>query len=206
MAQRGGGHSAPAPAAMARPTFSATPHDVVHAFGLGPNAGLHSGAPLTPSSGFSLGVGGFNSTVPFNPPLIGAPNTWFPSRTTSFSTAPLFPYASSSFPYGYGFYARELPEDTQRKPYRPEVSVAPDPMSAIMDVRVPAGAEIWFEGAKTGQSGSTRTFVSPPLEKGQTFTYEIRARWTQDGKPVEQTRHVNVRAGENVQVDFGAKK
>jgi uncharacterized protein (TIGR03000 family) len=188
-----------------RPTSSATPHDVLHAFGLGPNAGLHSGAPLLPRTGFSLGPGGFNSTVRFLP-LIGAPDTWFPSRTTGFSTAPLFPYASASFPYGYGFYARELPEETQRKPFAPEVSVQPDPTAAIMDVRVPADAEIWFEGAKTGQSGPKRTFVSPPLEKGQAFTYEIRARWTEGGKPVEQTRQVNVRAGEQVQVDFAAKK
>jgi uncharacterized protein (TIGR03000 family) len=202
-AQRG--HSAPTPAPMARPTFSATPHDVLHAFGLGPNAGFRSGAPLTPRNGFSPGGGGFNSTAHLFPPLIGAPDTWFPSRTTSFSTAPLFPYASASFPYGYGFYVRELPEETQRKPYVPEISVEPDPTAATMDVRVPADAEIWFEGTKTGQRGLTRTFVSPPLAKGQAFTYDIRARWKEGDKEVDQTRQINVRAGDHVQVYFAKK-
>jgi uncharacterized protein (TIGR03000 family) len=216
-AQRGG--AAPRPAApAARPSFTAstassvrssfapnTPRDVLGAFRLGPNAGLGSGASLFPRTNTAGFNGGFPST-PLQPPPVGAPNNFFPSRTTGFSTAPLFPYSSATFPYGYGYSAREYPEESQVRRYFPEREVTPDPNSATMNVRVPADAAIWFQGAKTGQRGEERTFVSPPLEPGRAYTYEVRARWNQDGKEVEQTRQVRVRAGETVKVDFEAKK
>jgi uncharacterized protein (TIGR03000 family) len=168
---------------------------------------MHSGAPLVPQNGFSHSVGGFNAPVTGMPPLPGAPNNFFPSQTTGFSTRPLFPYSSASFPYGIGFSAREMNDETQGKQaVRHLEPVAPNPNSATMNVKVPAGAEIWFEGSKTGQTGTTRTFVSPPLEPGRGFTYDVRARWTENGKEVDQTRQVHVRAGEKVDVDFGPKK
>jgi uncharacterized protein (TIGR03000 family) len=206
------GHATQSPAPAPRPAFtsapgtSATPHDVLRAYGFGANVGQHTGGPLTPQTGFTGRFGGSGSTTTNYPVFIGAPNTWFPSRTTGFSTAPLFPYASASFPYGYGYTAREAPEETQRKPFVPEMSVTPDPNSATMDVHVPADAQIWFEGSKTGQHGDLRTFVSPPLEPGRKFGYDIRARWTEAGKEIDETQHVSVRAGEHVQVEFGAKK
>jgi uncharacterized protein (TIGR03000 family) len=212
------GHSAPAPAPAPRPSFSApaTSHasstslgarDVIGAFGYNANLGSNSAAPLSPRFNLSTNIG-FSSTPPvqYNPPLNSAPNTFFPSKTTGFSTSPLFPYSSPSYPYGYGFLAREPNDETQRKPLVPMREYAADPNSATMKVVVPANAEIWFEGSKTGQSGTTRTFVSPPLEPGRGFTYEVRARWTEGGKEVERTRQLHVHAGENVQVDFGAKK
>lgn len=208
------GHSAPAPAPRPAPSVS-TSHlapnqtgarDVLRAYGLGPNAGLNSAAPLAPVSNFSSS--GFSTSPPtrYNAPLNVAPNTFFPSKTSGFSTAPLFPYSSPSFPYGYGLLAREPNDETMNKPAVHRYDYTVDPNSATMNVRVPADAEIWFQGSKTGQQGVSRTFVSPPLEKGRGFTYEIRARWTEGGKEVEQTRQVHVRAGEQVDVDFAAKK
>jgi uncharacterized protein (TIGR03000 family) len=210
LAQHGRTAPAPAPAPhppapVHTPAASPTPRDVLGAYGFNANVGLHSAAPLAPRSNFSSTGFSSNSTVPNTAPLNSAPNTFFPSKTTSYSTAPLFPYASPSFPYGFGLLAREPDDETQKKPIVPRYYYSVDPTSATMNVRVPADAVIWFEGSKTGQRGASRTFVSPPLEKGQGFTYEIRARWTKDGKEVEQTRTVRVRAGENVDVDFGAQ-
>jgi uncharacterized protein (TIGR03000 family) len=139
-------------------------------------------------------------------PLNSAPNTWFPSKTIGFSTGPLFPYASATFPYGYGFAAREVPEESPRRPVVPPRETEPDPNAATVIVHVPAGAEIWFEGAKTGQRGATRTFVSPPLAPGKGFTYDLRARWKEDGKEIDRNRAVRVHAGETVEVTFGEKK
>jgi uncharacterized protein (TIGR03000 family) len=205
-AQRGG-HTPPAASPSPAASFAPNrPADVIRALNSGVNAGSHAGSPSTPHFSTSVGSGGYNPTVPYYPPLIGAPNTWFPSRTTSLSTSPLFPYSSASYPLGYGFFAREPSEEEQRKPITPQRVLAPDAKSATMDVRVPAGAEIWFEGSKTGQRGTTRTFVSPPLEPGQGYTYAIRARWNEGGKDVEQTRKVSVHSSERVEVNFGASK
>ena len=77
---------------------------------------------------------------------------------------------------------------------------------ANFEIRVPEGAELWFEGEKTSQTGSVRTFVSPAVQPGKTFTYTIRARWIgADGKPVDQKRDVKFQAGQRIGVDFLAQ-
>ena len=76
---------------------------------------------------------------------------------------------------------------------------------ATIEVRVPADAELWLDGTLTRQRGETRTFESPPLQSGRPYSYEFRARWMQDGQPVEQTRRVDVTAGRVSSVDFFAR-
>jgi uncharacterized protein (TIGR03000 family) len=82
----------------------------------------------------------------------------------------------------------------------PPASEGAEPAS--LEIRVPVDAAIWFDGSKSSQTGSDRTFVTPPLKPGEVYTYHIRARWTKDGAPVEQTRTVTVRAGQRTRVDF----
>jgi uncharacterized protein (TIGR03000 family) len=69
-------------------------------------------------------------------------------------------------------------------------------------LRVPADAEVWFDGAKTKQTGTMRHFFSPTLEVGKSYSYQVRVRWQKDGKPVERKRQIDVRAGDSLQVDF----
>jgi uncharacterized protein (TIGR03000 family) len=52
------------------------------------------------------------------------------------------------------------------------------------------------------ESGITRDYQSPPLEKGHNYNYEIRAQWTQDGKTLNQTQKFPIHAGEQVLVAF----
>jgi uncharacterized protein (TIGR03000 family) len=69
-------------------------------------------------------------------------------------------------------------------------------------VRVPnPDAQIWFDDHRTQQGGTQRTFESPPLQPG-TYTYQVRAKWRQDGKDMNQTRTVTVRPGQEVRIDF----
>lgn len=44
--------------------------------------------------------------------------------------------------------------------------------------------------------------MSPALPAGKNFTYEIKARWMENGKPVEQTRSIHVQANAWQVVDF----
>jgi uncharacterized protein (TIGR03000 family) len=69
-------------------------------------------------------------------------------------------------------------------------------------LRVPADAEVWFNGAKTKQTGTLRYFFSPPLTAGKDYSYQVQVRWRKDGKPIEQKRRIGVRAGESLQLDF----
>jgi uncharacterized protein (TIGR03000 family) len=74
--------------------------------------------------------------------------------------------------------------------------------TAHVSLRVPAGAEVWFDGNRTKQTGTQREFVSPPLPAGRTYVYEVRVRWDRDGKPVEETRRVRVWANARVNLDL----
>jgi uncharacterized protein (TIGR03000 family) len=46
-----------------------------------------------------------------------------------------------------------------------------------------------------------RQFYSPPLAPGR-YSYEVRARWTENGREVNQTQQVQVTPGARVEVDF----
>src|SRR5262249_42099175 len=74
---------------------------------------------------------------------------------------------------------------------------------ANLTIVVPAAdAQIFFDDTPTSQTGTERAFVTPPLEVGKTYSYRVRVRWQENGKPVEQTRTVDMTAGGNVRVDF----
>lgn len=73
---------------------------------------------------------------------------------------------------------------------------------AHLRVAVPADAELWFDGVRTQQTGTEREFVSPPLAPGRSYHYEVRARWTENGRAIDQMRRIEVRANEWKDVDF----
>jgi uncharacterized protein (TIGR03000 family) len=79
---------------------------------------------------------------------------------------------------------------------------APPAAPAALRVLVPADAELWIGDSPTAQRGAERQFVSPPLEGGRNLSYEIRARWKEQGRDVEQARTVQVYPGDRVTVNF----
>jgi uncharacterized protein (TIGR03000 family) len=73
---------------------------------------------------------------------------------------------------------------------------------AQITILVPADAEVFFDGEPTRPRGPERLFVTPPLDIGRKYRYDILARWRQGDRPVEQTRQVPVTGGARVRVDF----
>jgi uncharacterized protein (TIGR03000 family) len=74
---------------------------------------------------------------------------------------------------------------------------------AQMILRVPARAEVWFNGEKLAAlAGTTRTFTTPVLDPGWDYTYEVRVRWLESNRPVEQNRRILVRAGDRMTLNF----
>jgi uncharacterized protein (TIGR03000 family) len=77
--------------------------------------------------------------------------------------------------------------------------------AALLNVRLPdPNAEVWVDGKQTRQRGTWREYESPPLNPDRNYTYEVRARWTENGRTEEQTRTVPVRANGVATVDFTA--
>jgi uncharacterized protein (TIGR03000 family) len=71
-----------------------------------------------------------------------------------------------------------------------------------LSVRLPADALVWVNRAATTQTGGDREYITSDLEPGKTYVYEIKARWMENGKPVEKTKRVSVRSGERYVIDF----
>lgn len=84
----------------------------------------------------------------------------------------------------------------------PSVYPPPNENAIYVRVQVPEDADVWFEGQQTTQKGPVRFFESPPVAPGRNYVYHIRARWKENGQPVEQTRDVTVYAGDKFSIDF----
>jgi uncharacterized protein (TIGR03000 family) len=69
-----------------------------------------------------------------------------------------------------------------------------------VSVTLPSDAKLLFNGALASGTGSVRTFDTPPLQPGQSYTYELTAEVTRDGRPERVTSSVVVRAGETTTV------
>lgn len=109
-----------------------------------------------------------------------------------YQTYPSYGYAvmpNADGEYASGYYGM-----------RPEWVVPPD--AALIEMRVPANAEVWFSGEKTVSAGEVRSFVTPALEKNRKFAYEVRVRWMENGKPVERVEKLPVHPGARVNLRF----
>jgi uncharacterized protein (TIGR03000 family) len=66
---------------------------------------------------------------------------------------------------------------------------------ATMMAHVPENAQVYFGDQPTRSTGMERTYVSPPLAPGKTYTYTVRVDWVEDGKTVTQTHQFDLRPG-----------
>jgi uncharacterized protein (TIGR03000 family) len=132
--------------------------------------------------------GGYYGTMPY-----GGGYGSSPYGTPMYYDSPMY---SRSIPYQGGYvYGRPLETGGY---YNLSGINAP----AMIVVRLPAEAKLTVDGSATQSTDRVRTFVSPPLQPGTDYHYTLRAEVTRDGKTVERTRDVNVRAGQTSEVNF----
>jgi uncharacterized protein (TIGR03000 family) len=113
-------------------------------------------------------------------------------------------------PYSYYDYAPNYSNYAPPVPYYQDFPVTgyqsnyppsfPADNSAMVEIRVPANAQVWFDGQQTQQTGANRFFNTPPLQKNG--TYEVRATWNDNGTPRTETKEVQVQPGQRSTVDF----
>jgi uncharacterized protein (TIGR03000 family) len=128
---------------------------------------------------YAYGRGTFLANFPDSPP---GPQ-WLWDNRNWIGTARVYPWSSYPLPGG----PTTLPRAAE---------------CCQVTLHVPDGAVVWLEGKPTEQSGPTRLFVTPTLKQGERYAYEIRARWQQNGKPMEQTQTVYVAAGTKIEATF----
>jgi uncharacterized protein (TIGR03000 family) len=94
----------------------------------------------------------------------------------------------------YGSYDTNTPLETSEN-------------SAVISVHVPlALADVAFDGKLTTSTGKDRVFTTPELTPGKTYTYTVTANWTDGGVARDETRTVQVQAGQRSTVDFSKKQ
>jgi uncharacterized protein (TIGR03000 family) len=71
---------------------------------------------------------------------------------------------------------------------------------ATLVINVPTNARLTIEGQPVASMAMERILVSPPLQRGKTFVYNLKAQIERPGGPVTTTREVEVRAGETSRV------
>jgi len=68
--------------------------------------------------------------------------------------------------------------------------------------RVPADAELRFDGTLTAETGELRRFITPALIAGKAYRYDISVTWNEDGRPIRRDRQVTFQAGDRLLVDL----
>lgn len=129
-----------------------------------------------PYIGYYYGFNGYG--VPYYPP------PYYPSM--DYYAPPAAAYSESPPP---------APRDDYRLP-PPSRLPPPEPNVAYIDLHVPVDATLWAQGVQMASKGTTRRFVSPPLEPGYNYSYEFRIRYQENGKDVDLVRHISVAAGD----------
>jgi uncharacterized protein (TIGR03000 family) len=114
------------------------------------------------------------------------------------------PYFYGAYPgyynnYSYSAYPPSYDYVTPLVPPAPRVQPI-DPTVAQIDVVLPRpDAKVWVDG---NLSGAFRSFASPSLEPGYSYSYRVTASWTDNGREVRVERSVPVSPGRLATVDF----
>ena len=168
-------------------------------YGSGYGVGLGTGLVLGSTLGYrGYGYGGYGGYAPY----YGGYNSYGYVPSTTY-IAPSTTYIEPGYPS-----LSAAPDVSSRESgyYAPQVADSAPRVAdnaAHLRILAPADAKVWVGGVETGQTGTDRSFASPALTPGRTYTYEVKARWTEDGSPVEQTRQVKVEANRTATVEFG---
>jgi uncharacterized protein (TIGR03000 family) len=166
--------------------------------------------------GFNRGFnrGGFNHGFDHGR-FHGGGSWWYPGYYGSYGASPSYygsyPYSGYYGSYPYSGYSGDYPDTSSSDGSSPSYDsgyygsygdVTSSDTRAHVTISVPADAAIWAEGIEMTSTGPVREFQSPPLTAGSRYTYELRARWNENGHEVTQTQHVAVSAGARVSVHF----
>jgi uncharacterized protein (TIGR03000 family) len=152
--------------------------------------------------GYGLPFGSYQLYNPFDPYQNPGRGAYYPRE----SFYPLTPYGQELY-NGPRLLFRDRfdaapPSSVVVVPQLEPVPATADATGVVVDVKVPADAEVWFDGDKTAQTGPGRVFRSPSLQPGISYLYLVRAKWKDGGGEIEQVQTITVHSGERINVSF----
>ena len=96
--------------------------------------------------------------------------------------------------------AMPLPSTAPPAPGKSALDISSDAGYLVVDV--PADAKVFVNGRATTSTGEHRTYISHGLEAGMRYEYQVRVEIVRDGKPVSETKMVQLSAGSQASVAF----
>ena len=92
------------------------------------------------------------------------------------------------------------PAETVKPPKGTDEVRVPSPATLV--VSLPADAKLLVNDVPTTSTSATRIFVTPTLNPGKDYHYDLTAEVIRDGQKVMTTQQVAVRAGEETRVQI----
>src|SRR5262245_23639856 len=80
----------------------------------------------------------------------------------------------------------------------------PQAESAKVTVLLPEEARLWVDDVLCPIRGSRRTFDTPPLDPNRGYFYVLRVSLEKDGQVYQESKRINMRAGQSVSADFSS--
>ena len=116
------------------------------------------------------------------------------------------PYYSSPY-YGSSYYSGySYPSQYTSMYFSGDMEQARAENRVMLNIQAPAGANLWISDVFVGQGDGNRQFISPPLEYGRNYIYDVKASWMQDGRQMTSTRSFEFQGGQtNLNFDFFAQ-
>jgi uncharacterized protein (TIGR03000 family) len=135
-------------------------------------------------------------------------------------------YPRYNVSYGYFFpsYSYYVPSYSY---YPSTVTYVPSPSSVVLDSSVPRTTTSFYGGTSVEAdkvllrivmptpdaqlaiqnqfmltTGRERTFISPPMDRSTTYTYTLRATWTDGVKGMVREKKIDVQTGREYLIDF----
>ena len=188
--------------------------------GVMPASPIGPGMPFTPAPSFNPGfVLPAQPGVPFTPgfTIPNQPNLMLSPILApwGYPTAPFygagFGYPSAPF-YGTGFGypngSLVAPSITVNQsltvaPPLPRVDtvVLTGGYPATLTLQFPSAAEVWLNGKKVeGKAALERELTSPGLKAGESYTFDVKGRWTTGGKTYEAKRKATLIPGDRSRI------
>jgi uncharacterized protein (TIGR03000 family) len=172
--------------------------------------------PVPVHAQFQAGI----RTLPFNGAVVvrSSPTAVTPV-TRGYPTPAFFPtqpfpgFVGGAYPlYGWGGYSGGSPIIVNQNQiviqnYLPDLLPRPvptDPVALLsagylarLTLQIPEGAEVWLDGKKVEQTGSTRFLDATNMQPGELRFMEIRILWKEGQRSFEETRKVPMRGGDS---------
>ena len=172
--------------------------------GVMPASPIGPGMPITPSAPFRPGPVRPTIFVPNQPGLVLSPilAPWgYP--TTPFYGAGFGGFGYGGYGYPYGGLATPPVTVTQSvtnvvaAPSAGTGVVLSGGYAATLTVQFPGAADVWLNGKKVdGTAAEERELTSPGMKAGESYTFDVKGRWTTGGKTYEAKRKVTLIPGD----------